>query len=70
MLARVSLELMEKLADAIMASPVHAERMDRFISLIAPEPKKKENPSYEIIRRINWERRVKALKRDWYGRKK
>lgn len=31
-------------------------------------PKCPENPGHIAIRRINWERRVKRLKKDWYGR--
>ncbi len=32
-------------------------------------PKSPENPGHVAIRRINWERRVKRLKKDWYGKR-
>lgn len=31
-------------------------------------PKTSENPGWANLRRMNWERRVKRLKRDWYGK--
>lgn len=35
-----------------------------------PAPGLFENPGHAAIQRLNWERRIKRLKDDWYGRKK
>lgn len=40
---------------------------DFFNKPLTP-PKSPENPGHIAIRRINWERRVKRLKKDWYGK--
>jgi len=59
-------ELVTGIMDKCVQDPLILDRLPPFIPPTPPEPP--PNPGHAAIRRINWERRVKRLKKDWYGK--
>ncbi len=58
-------EMMEEIGCKVTENPLLLNLNFSYTPLTFP--KSPENPGHAAIRRMNWERRVKRLKKDWYG---
>ncbi len=58
--------MMSEIENRVTKDPLLFDQEFFYKPLTSPKPP--ENPGHVAIRRINWERRTKRLKKDWYGK--